>query len=653
MLGPLEVADERGLVALGTVKERLVLAVLLLHANEVVSRDRLIDELWGESPPPTAKKAVNVYVSKLRRTLTQDGADPIETVAGGYRLSIDAGRLDSTHVQQLLTGARESASGGELDAAAELFRQALALWRGRTLAGLELESVGRHEIEQLEELRLTALMDRIDCDLALGRHEQLIGELNRLVSEYPLRERLRAQQMLALYRADRQAEALDAYQHARQTLVDELGIEPSEALQRLQRGILAHDPALEIPTGVGARNGPAAQPLPVVESSQPLARTEPPTTPGQAARFHPRRRHIVLATLLALALAGGLTAFAARPSGHRALPPPVQPNSLVQLDPTTGKVVAVTPVGVEPGPIAFTPTAIWTVNHGDRTVSRYDLRTHRVQTRGGFPHQPYDVVADMAGNVWVSSKTPIVTRLAAGVGGTSAGPLYPSKTATIRVPGPGVGHEALGAGYVWAIVGPLTYPAPGLPHREDDRLSLIDMRSDRVASSMRLRRSTTSIAFGYGSAWIGAYDAGGSWLAIISAGSIKPEWIRLVRGESCGPPYDPGPYGAPLVATGAGSVWVLTCGQSNQQQLIKVDPETHRIVKRTSVSNVDPASFLAVGAGSVWLAGDSVSEFDPVTNKLVRTIPVGGRTKTPCGIAATRDAVWVAIGDSFCDTIGL
>ena len=310
------------------------------------------------------------------------------------------------------------------------------------------------------------------------------------------------------------------------------------------------------------------------------------------------------------------------------------------------------PVGVEPGPIAFTPTAIWTVNHGDRTVSRYDLRTHGVQTRGGFPHQPYDVVADMAGNVWVSSKTPIVTRLAAGVGGTSAGPLYPSKTATIRVRGPGVGHEALGAGYVWAIVGPLTYPAPGLPHREDDRLSLIDMQSDRVATSMRLRRSTTSIAFGYGSAWIGAYDAGGSWLAIISAGSTKPEWIRLVRGESCGPPYDPGPYGAPLVATGAGGVWVLTCGQSNQQQLIKVDPETHRIVKRTYVSNLDPASFLAVGAGSVWLAGGSVSEVDPVTDKVVRTIPLGGRAKTPCGIAATRDAVWVAIGNAYCDTIG-
>ena len=643
ILGPLEVLENSRSLALGRLKERIVLAVLLLHANEFVSRERLIDELWGTSPPATARKAVNVYISKLRQTLTRNGHDPIATAEGGYRLGVDPDLLDAERLRSLIAQARSCIADGDSDPASQLLQEALALWRGPTLAGIPLESFGRDEVAQLDELRLAALMDRIDCDLALGRHEQVLGELNLLVREHPLRERLRAQQMLALYRADRQADALDVYAEARQTLVDDLGIEPCEALQRLQQAILRHDPSLETPEGTAAVNGlppstaaPTPTPTVGVEDSAPRR------------RFRPRRLQLAVAGLVVLAA----SAAAASLSSSTAATPRVVPNSLVRLDPRSGKPTVVVPVGVEPGPIAFTPTAIWTVNHGDRTVSRYDLRTHRVQTRGGFPHQPYDVVADMGGNVWVSSKTPIVTRLAAGVGGTSAGPLYPSKAATIRVRGPGVGHEALGAGYVWAIVGPLTYPAPGLLPREDDRLSLIDMQSDRVASSMRLRRSTTSIAFGYGSAWIGAYDAGGSWLAIISAGSTKPEWIRLVRGDSCGPPYDPGPYGAPLVATGAGSVWVLTCGQSNQQQLIKVDPETHRIVKRTSVSNLDPASFLAVGAGSVWLAGASVSEVDPVTDKVVRTIPVGGRTKTPCGIAATRDAVWVAVGDSFCDTIG-
>lgn len=255
ILGPLEVADEGDPVPLGRLKERLVLAVLLLHANEFVPRERLIDELWGEAPPPTAKKAVNVYISQLRKALARNGHDPITTVDGGYRLGVDDDELDVSRLRQLLATARERESAGELEAAAELLREGLGLWRGPTLSGLLLESHGREEISQLDELRLTALMDRLDCDLALGRHEQMLGELQVLVGEHPLRERLRAQLMLALYRADRQAEALDAYQQAREVLVEELGIEPSSALQRLQKGILIQDPALELPTGIAAPNG--------------------------------------------------------------------------------------------------------------------------------------------------------------------------------------------------------------------------------------------------------------------------------------------------------------------------------------------------------------------------------------------------------------
>src|SRR5205807_6172316 len=195
ILGPLEVVEDGNPVALGMLKERLVLGVLLLHANEFVSRDRLIDDLWGE---------------------------------------------------------------------------ALSLWRGPTLAGLQLESRGRDEVAQLDELRLAALMDRIDCDLALGWHERALGELNVLVREHPLRERLRAQQMLALYRADRQADALEVYAEARQTLVDDLGIEPCEALQRLQQAILRHDPSLETPEGTAAVNGlPASSVAP--PSPTPIA----------------------------------------------------------------------------------------------------------------------------------------------------------------------------------------------------------------------------------------------------------------------------------------------------------------------------------------------------------------------------------------------
>ena len=652
VLGPLEVLDEQGPVALGRVKQRLVLAVLLLHANEVVSRDRLIDELWGEASPPTAKKAVNVYVSQLRKTLTRDGADPIQTVSGGYRLSIDADRLDATRAQELLAHARESASAGEPNAASELFRQALALWRGRTLAGLELEAAGRHEIEQLEETRMAALMDRIDCDLAVGRHEQLIGELNGLVAEHPLRERLRAQQMLALYRADRQAEALDAYQQARQTLVNELGIEPSEALQRLQRGILAHDPALEIPTGVGGRNGTTPRSEPAVTAPE---QTPPPAAPG--SRFRARRRHIILAaTVAALALAGGLTALTTGASGHRAVSPRVVANSLVRLDPRTGKPTLVVPVGVEPNRIAITPTAVWTSNYGDNTVSRYDLRTHAVEARAGFSGQPYDVAVDGDGNAWITSshednvsgQNAFLTRLEAGTGGTSPGTLYPSHTQTIDLPLPMAGYEALGGGYLWVIVGGHGR-LPG-----DDRLALIDLRTNQVASVKNLHDSATYITFGYGSAWVGTYTPGGnSWLEAIRAGDSKPTKIVLQNNVGWGPTW---------ISVGEGAVWLLTNqGSAQRPVLFEIDPQTLQVVHRLDLT-AEQDGAVAAGAGAVWTTGgigggnnrlaDGVTKIDPRTDRIIKTFPLGNQTRNTCGIAATPSAVWVTLGNTSCDTIG-
>ncbi len=196
--------DGRPLV-LGSLKERVVLAVLLLHANEFVSRERLIDELWGVAPPPTARKAVNVYVWKLRKTLSRNGHDAIATADGGYRLVGDPNLLDEARARSFLAEARERAAAGDVGAASRLLREALALWRGPTLAGLPLESLARDEVAELDELRTTALMDRIDCDLALGRHDQLPGELEALVAQHPLRERLRRQLMLALYASGRQA----------------------------------------------------------------------------------------------------------------------------------------------------------------------------------------------------------------------------------------------------------------------------------------------------------------------------------------------------------------------------------------------------------------------------------------------------------------
>jgi DNA-binding SARP family transcriptional activator len=649
ILGPLEVVDEGEPVALGRLKERLVLAILLLHANEFVARERLIDELWGESPPPTARKAVNVYVSQLRKALAPNGHDPITTADGGYRLEVDAERLDAARLQQLLATARERAAAGELEAAVELLGKALDLWRGPTLAGLLLESHGRDEIAQLDELRLTALMDRIDCDLALGRHEQVVGELQVLVGEHPLRERLRAQQMLALYRAGRQAEALEAYQQAREVLVEELGIEPSPALQRLQQGILRHDPSLETASGTAAANG-LAPTRPFREQGTALDEQ-----PARWPRVRVRRRYLVATALVLLAAAAGLTALATRANGA----PRVVANSLVRLNPASGKVVSVVRVGVEPGPIAITPTAIWTSNYGDNTVSRYDLRTHTVEARAGFPAQPFDTVVDGDGNAWITSsyednapaKNAFLTRLEAGTGGTSPGTLYPSHAQTIDLPLPMSGYETLGGGYLWVIVGGHG-PLPG-----DDRLALVDLRTNQVASVRRLRDSATSIAFGYGSAWIGTYTSGGnSWLEAIRAGGSKVTKVLLERGVYWGPAW---------IAVGDGAVWALTAmpwaSRHAGPELIEIDPQTLQVVHRLDLS-AEQSGVVAVGAGAVWTTGgigggnnraaDGVTKIDPRTDRIIRTFPLGDRTRVTCGIAATPSAVWVTIGNRACDTIG-
>jgi DNA-binding SARP family transcriptional activator len=241
LLGPLEVVEHDRLLALGGVKQRSLLAILLLHANEVVSSDRLIGELWGQTPPSTAAKSVQVYVSRLRKELGVEGR--LMTQAPGYILRVDASELDLARFEQLLAEARRA----DASSAAQKLRRALALWRGPALADLAYEPFAQSEIGRLEELRWVALEQRIDADLAGGRHAELVGELEALINEQPLREHLRYQLMLAFYRSARQAEALAAYREARRELSEELALEPSEELKRLEQAILRQDPALDLP----------------------------------------------------------------------------------------------------------------------------------------------------------------------------------------------------------------------------------------------------------------------------------------------------------------------------------------------------------------------------------------------------------------------
>ncbi|MDQ3995375.1 MAG: AAA family ATPase, partial [Actinomycetota bacterium] len=228
ILGPLEVVADGNALDLGGPKQRALLAILLLEANRVVSSDRLIEALWEEAPPGTAQKALQVYVSQLRKLL---GRERLETQAPGYRLRVEPDELDLARFEHL----RQE---GKL-------REALALWRGPPLAEFAYERFAQAEIARLEELRLVSLEERIERDLARGSDAGLVGELEALVREHPLRERLLGQLMLALYRSGRQAEALESYQAARTALVEELGIEPGRPLRELHQAILTQDPSLE------------------------------------------------------------------------------------------------------------------------------------------------------------------------------------------------------------------------------------------------------------------------------------------------------------------------------------------------------------------------------------------------------------------------
>jgi DNA-binding SARP family transcriptional activator len=244
ILGPLEVVAEGRVLPLGRGRHRALLAILLLRANQIVATERLIDDLWAGEPPATAPKMVQMYVAELRRALERD---VLRTVSPGYTLRIEDDQLDLERFEHLVEEARDSNPA----AAAALLRRALALWRGPPIDEFAYEAWAQTEIARLEELRLTALEDRFKADLASGRSGEIVGEVEAAAREHPFRDQLSAQLMTALYRAGRQAEALEHYRRTRALLRDELGLEPSQSLQQLERAILAQDPSLDLSSDQG------------------------------------------------------------------------------------------------------------------------------------------------------------------------------------------------------------------------------------------------------------------------------------------------------------------------------------------------------------------------------------------------------------------
>ena len=409
ILGPLEVLEEGRPVALGGSKQRALLAILLLQAPDVVSRDRLIDELWGASPPGTAPTALQVYVSQLRKIL---GRETIVTRARGYSMQVGAGELDLDRFERLVGDARAQ----DPAEAAETLREALALWRGTPLAEFESVEFTDAERARLEEQRLTALEQRIEADLTLGRHAAVVPELEGLVREHPLRERLRGQLMRALYRCGRQADALEVYRSGRRLLDEELGLEPDDALQRLEKAILNHDPSLQAPDAPDERQLSLAHS--VAEKSQIAARRrrtsvrgEVPVPPDSVAVIDPERARVVGHVLVGrrpVAVAGGHGSVWVANADD---------GTVSRIDPDRREVIRTIGIGAPAIDLSVGPDAVWVANGSEGTVSRIDPNADAVvetiDLRGSSElawNPTYAVDADSEA-VWIAAGPHHVVRI--------------------------------------------------------------------------------------------------------------------------------------------------------------------------------------------------------------------------------------------------
>jgi YVTN family beta-propeller protein len=555
ILGPLEVSAGGHAIEVGGAKLRALLVILLLRADEPVPRDVLVHELWGEQPPANAQHTLDVYVSRLRKALEAAANGPVVvTRPGAYCLRLADGHLDVNLFERLVEEGRSALAGHAPDQAAAKLRAALKLWRGQPLADLGSGSGPHAEITRLQELWLGAIQDRIEADLELGRHEDVVGELRALVATYPLSERLHGQLMMALYRCGRQAEALEAYKAARQTLIEELGLDPSPALQRLERAILQQDPSLELPSREVAVPAPASG----VETAQAS-----PIGAGRTKRL--------LAVTVALAVALVLLVAAAT---HRSAHLAVGPNTVGVIDARqAGLSAVVTGVG-RPGGIAYGAEAAWITDSAGNLLLRVNSSGHVID-RIPVGHGPAGVtVGD--GEVWVANE----------LDGTvsEVNPAAGRQVAAIRV---GIGPSAIAFGYGSVWVADMT----------GDTLSRIDAATGDVVAAIPLGSAPTSVAVGAGAVWVTSEETG-ELLRVDPADNRSSQAIPI--GQS--------PDG---LAVGAGSVWVAGTGGT----VSRFSPETGQV--RTVKVGGAPSG-VAYSGGAVWVAnslGGAVSRIDPATGQ--------------------------------------
>lgn len=600
-LGPFEVVDADRSISLGGRRQRALLAILALHAREVVPVGQIIDGLWPENPPDSALNTLQAYVSRLRKTLrgdvVEDAGEAILFEHGGYFLDLAKDQIDSHRFERLVGEGEHHARDGDVEEAANVLRQALALWRGPALADFAHERFAQAETARLEELRLAAIEMRINVDLACGRNTALVAELEALVTEQPHREGFRRQLMIALYRSGRQGEALGVYTDTRAMLDVDLGVEPTPELRELQRAILRQDPELAPPV-----------------ASQTLHR------PGSRTR---RWRWawvagLAIATLIALVAAGVLL----RPS-RGSVPVHVFQNSVAVVDAQTNRIVDDVVVGDYPGPVTAGHGSVWVGNIGDSTVTQIDGETREAQFPGSA-QRPVDL-AVTEDALWIANASDFATEPPTG-GGTvarrdfDAGQLEVTQVGRRREPDESGTYVASDGRTVWAA------------NTDGLAVAKLDPGTGRILIRVQ-GLAGAGIGTGYGAVWVPEPQRDLVVRLNIRTGKVE------ARIPVSGNPQ--------RVAAGADSVWVITTGVHSA--VWRIDPKSNETV--VVIPAPPKARRIATGGGYVWVTSGRndeeevrrpgvLSKIDPRSNDIVASIELGYR---PDGVAVANRLVWVAI----------
>jgi YVTN family beta-propeller protein len=571
VLGPLEVFLNRGPLSLGGRKQRMLLAVLLLHANEVVSRDELMDALWGERLPPSVAESLDAYVYRLRKLL---GHDRLLRDRGGYVLRVQPGELDADAFEELAASAGRAAAWGDHETTIDALTDALALWHGPAWADMLDLPLASTEAHRLEELRLGALESRIEAELVTGAGSQLVPELEQLASEHPLRERLVSSLMLALYRAGRQTDALEAFGAARGRLIDQLGLEPGPGLHELQRRILEHDPALGAPssslTAVGSR------------------------------------RRLTLAAAAVLAVAAILGSFVLSAGAASPRPRLAQGASgVVAVGAAADRISVATRLPGSASAVTTGAGSVWVADSGDGTVSRIDPSSGALVDRipvGGDPTS----IASGAGSIWIADTD--------GATVLRINPTTETVTQTIRLGTANPDALAFGAGRLWVA------------DSSTRAIYKLDPATGAVLRTIALNVAPSAIAFGQGGLWVAAYDSGtvlkltptsGRVIASVRVGT-GPAALGFADGDvwvantldstvSIVDPVRldveatiPVGSGPSAVAAAGGSVWVAN---EYSGTVSRIDPRRNAVTATVTTGGT-PTS-LTVSGSRVWAGVDA------------------------------------------------